>query len=209
MAFTRFGALVALSILTLSLHRCGVPDHLAEKELVRFVQSEKNGLTEEKEVDGIVIKVSYRPTDLMVAQELRNQAKPTEEAIVKARNKYQGHYYFTVSLSKDSKELISPSNQGLSSFSDLLQTISFRMSEIVNLTTGKDTIHVADYIYNRTFSLGSSTDMLFVFEKSKAIGKEYVQFNLNEFGLGIGKQSFQFKTVDLNSAPKIFQPYQP
>jgi hypothetical protein len=200
-----FSPLLAVAVL---FQTCGSPEYLSEPELVKYCQSKDNGLVSEKEIGEVKIKVVYRPTDLVVAQELRNQNNVSEEAVLSARKKYNGHYYFvlSLSLSKDNKELLSPANQGLAGFSSLLQTVSFGMSNEANLTCGRDTIPVADYVYNRTFSLGNSTDLLFVFDKAKAMGKEHIQFNLEEFGLGVGKQSFQFKTSDLEKAPKIFQP---
>jgi hypothetical protein len=190
-----------------SLYQCGRPEYLTEKELSEFIRNSANELIKEKKVDGVGIKICYRPTDLLVAQELKGSQQPTVDKISKARQKFGGHYYFIASFSKDRKELVSPSNQGLPGFSDLLQTISFQMGDKVNLTTPlQDTIVVADYIYNRTFGIGQSTDILFVFDKKKAESQKYVEFNLDEFGLGIGKQSFRFETKYLEDAPKIFHP---
>jgi hypothetical protein len=189
-----------------SLNQCNKPDFLSEKELSEFILDPNNELVKDKEVNGVQVKVCYQPTDLMVAQELRASRQPSNERILKARQKFSGHYYFIASFSKDNKELISPSNQGLPGFSDLLQTVSFRMGDKINLTTpSQDTLLVADYIYNRTFGMGQSTDILFVFDRKKAQGQKYVQFNLDEFGLGIGKQSFQFDTRNLEETPKIFK----
>jgi hypothetical protein len=56
---------------------------------------------------------------------------------------------------------------------------------------------------NRTYGLSSTTDLLFVFNKKKAAGTDWVQFNLNEFGLGLGNQRFRFSTMDLEETPQI------
>jgi hypothetical protein len=66
-------------------------------------------------------------------------------------------------------------------------------------------LYVADYIYNRTFGMNGSTDILFVFDKTKAVGREYVQFNLEEFGLGIGKQIVRFELEDIEKCPRIYR----
>jgi hypothetical protein len=44
---------------------------------------------------------------------------------------------------------------------------------------------------------------LFVFDKTKSKECEWVQFNLNEFGLGIGLQQFRFNLVEIEAAPKV------
>ena len=45
--------------------------------------------------------------------------------------------------------------------------------------------------------------LLFVFNKEKAKGREWVQFNLNEFGMSIGNQRFRFDRETLDNPPAI------
>jgi hypothetical protein len=194
--------LLALSYMTQS---CGKPEYLSEVELGQYILDESNGVIKEVSSNGVVLKAIYHPTDLLVAQEMKTVAAPTDKAIEDIRNKYKNHYYFIVSLSKDGKEVLSPAAQGMAGFSSLLQTLSFGMAEKVNLTTPTDTIFVADYIYNRTFGLSNSTDLLFVFEKAKAQGQESVQLNVEEFGLGLGSRALSFSTSALDNCPKIYK----
>lgn len=184
------------------LYSCDGPDYLSEEELSQYILDEDHGLSASVNTNNVSIKATYRPTDLLVAQELRNFENPPAEAIVSAREKYKNYYYFIVSLSNSGKDVLSPSSPG---FSELLQTISFRMGEVVNLTTESDTIPVSDFVYNRTFGMSSSTDILFVFEKSKIKNSDWVRINIDEFGLGIGRQSIQLSRAKLDSAPKIFK----
>jgi hypothetical protein len=89
-------------------------------------------------------------------------------------------------------------------YGDLVQTLSFRMGDYVTLTTdANDTIPVSDFVLNRTYGFSNSTDLLFVFDRKKAEEKEWVQFNLNECGLGIGNQHFRFKMDDIKSIPVV------
>jgi hypothetical protein len=97
----------------------------------------------------------------------------------------------------------------LDEYGDLLNTLSFRMHEYVSMTTAKqDTIPVGDFMLNRTFGMSSSTDVLFVFDRAKAKDVDWVQFNLNEFGLGVGNQRFRFDVDDLENAPQVNFPAQ-
>ncbi len=195
-----------LLIFSLALmHACTERSQYSETDLIKYLSSNERFFKTSTSGD-ITLRVTYRPTDLMVAQELRGIAHPTEQAITHARQKYDHHYYFIMSLSRSGKELLTPSATGMAQFSELLQTISFRMHEVVNMTTfGGDTIPVADYVYNRTFGLGSSTDLLFVFERTAAQDQEWVQLNINEFGLGIGRQFLRFRVTDLENAPDIYE----
>lgn len=197
--------LCAFTLCTL-FYSCSPPEYLSERELTAFILEEKNGLSKSVDVYSTNIRIAYRPTDLLVAQEL-NQGDVIESQIQAVRNKYNKHYYFTVSFSHAGGEILNAPKARMADFSALLQTISFGMSEVVNLTTSiRDTIPVADYIYSRTFGMGRSTDLLFAFDKSKAVGQKWLKLNIEEFGLGTGMQSFQFKIPDLEKAPKIYNP---
>jgi hypothetical protein len=207
MFLSRLAFVGVVTTLCVFLYACNAPEYLSEKELSTFIIDEDNGLSKSIISNDIKVTVTYRPTDLLASQELRTFPEVTAQQILDARVKYQDHYYFLVSLSRSNNELIIPSSQGLSSFSDLLNTISFHMADIAKLTTsGQDTIPVADYIYNRTFGMSNSTDLLFVFEKPKTQNHRSISFNLDEFGVGIGKQSFEFNAFTLESAPKIYKP---
>lgn len=173
-----------------------------EQQLIDFVRDPDNGLRQTQESNGITITVTYKPTDLLVSQELRNRTLD-ESGLLALRQKYEPYYYFLVSLSEGDKEALN-TLKGMENYSDLVQTMSFRMGDYVTLTTNAaDTIPLADYILNRTFNMSAATDLLFVFSRQRAEGKEWVQFNLNEFGLNTGNHRFRFLKKDLDQIPQI------
>lgn len=173
----------------------------SEKELIKFVQDEDNGLKKKVTAGELEITLTYRPTDLLVAQEVGDA--PTAEKIATARKKYSSHYYFILSLSKGGREALHQTDN-FEQYSELVQKLSFRLPEFANMTTAaQDTIPVADFILNRTYGLASSTDLLVVFNKEKASGKEWVQFNLNEFGMNTGNARQRFLVRDLEGCPTI------
>ncbi|MBK8291417.1 MAG: hypothetical protein IPK96_11275 [Flammeovirgaceae bacterium] len=62
---------------------------------------------------------------------------------------------------------------------------------------------MADYVYNRTFGMGSSNDLLLVFNKEQAKSANWLQINLAEFGLGVGRQALRFNRKELDEVPEI------
>jgi hypothetical protein len=173
---------------------------LSQNQYTEYISDESNGLTKSVDIGNTTVGVSYRPTDLWVLQEL-GDSPMTEEKINDARKKYSPNIYFILSLTTDDKEALHQSGQ---QYSDLLQTLSFRMNEYVSLTTSSnDTIPVGDFILNRTYGMSGSTDILFVFNKEKAKDSNWIQFNLNEFGLGIGNQRFRFDINDIENSPQV------
>ena len=176
------------------------PDSLSKKELTAFVSDEENGLKKSIDLGNIKVEVFYKPADLMVHQEISHDVIDIT-ALSALREKYKNYYYFIVSLSSDNKDALQQTGDR---YGELIQTLSFRMNDYVTLTTPTmDTIPVRDFILNRTYGLSKSTDLLFVFDNEKALDKEWVQFNLNELGLGIGNQRFRFRVSDLQQVPGI------
>lgn len=192
-----------LTIVASFLFSCSDPEFLSPQELQSFILDDENKLKMTAVENGYKIDVMYRPTDLWVHQELGDE--PTDQATLdRLRKKYNTYYYFIVSLSKNNKEALHQVEGGMDQYSELVQTLSFRMPQHVNLTTSsQDTIPVGDAMLNRTYGLSATTDVLIVFTKEKVRGTDWVQVNLNEFGLGVGNQRFRFLTKDLDNAPKI------
>ncbi|MEM8567077.1 MAG: hypothetical protein AAGF85_11490 [Bacteroidota bacterium] len=189
-------------MLILLIQSC-TPSYLTEPELQAYIR-ESETLTKTREYKGYQIGVSYKPIDLLIAQELGGEVAGSFTRLTELRKKYENYDYFILSLSKADKEALYKTSGGYDQFSDLVQTLSFRMASYVNLTTaGKDTIEVADYVFPRTYGMGSATNLMFVFNKEKTENDEWVQFNLKEFGMGLGNKNFRFRREDLDQVPKI------
>jgi hypothetical protein len=188
-------------VFTLFMVGCGNSAHLPPEKLSAFVIDEEHGLKKTAVLNGINTEVTYRPVDLLIYQEIDKQVVDAKE-IENLRKKYNQYIYFVLSLLNDSKEALHQA--GGSQYSDLVQTLSFRMNKYVTLTTAaSDTIPVGDFMLNRTYGMSSSTDLLFVFNKEKTIGQDWIQFNLNEFGLGVGNQRFRFAMDDIEKVPEV------
>ncbi len=195
-----FGVYVSL---LLALSSC-VKQKVSEEELKKFLRDTDNGLRQSITAGEFTVDATYQPTDLFVLREL-GSTKADTASLKKWHSKYGGHYYFILSISKNGKEAVTPTQMPYDQFSDLLQTISFRMGEYVNMTTAKqDTIPLADFIYNRTFGMATGSDILMVFDKQKAKNTDWVQINLKELGLGLGTQNFRFERDKLDNVPMIY-----
>jgi hypothetical protein len=176
------------------------PDALTAEEYSAYVADEDHGLRKSVSSGGATISVSYRPTDLLVRQTLTDRITP--ETIAERRRQYAPYLYFVLGLSAGNREALHATAGD--AYSGLLQTLSFRMNDFITLTTSAgDTIPVGDFMLNRTYGMSASTDVLVVFSGEKARGKEWVQFNLNEFGLGAGNQRFRFDMKDLEDSPAV------
>lgn len=176
------------------------PDPLTVEEYSTYIADEDHGLRKSVTSGGATVSVSYRPTDLLVKQNLTGHASP--EAIEERRKQYGPYLYFVLAISSGNHETLHETNGD--DYSGLLQTLSFHMNEFITLTTSAgDTIPVGDFMLNRTYGMSASTDVLVVFNGDKTKGKEWIEFNLNEFGLDIGNQRFRFEMKDLDESPAL------
>ena len=191
--------LVAIGLI---LSACS-PQYVSEKELVEYINNEYNGLVKKKTANGMELTVTYRPTDLLVAQEVGSSVDTV--LIRKAMNKYSEYAYFILSLTAEGKNALYGKSHDMSNFSDNLQTLSFRMADRVFLSNSdNDTIPVADYIFDRSFGMGSTT-LMFVFNNEKLRDCNLFTLHLREFGMHTGDQRFPFHCRDIRKMPKLEQ----
>ena len=182
---------------------CHVSEFDSAEGLTWYISCPENGLTKTSESNGIKVTVSCQPTDLLVFHEAGDS--PIDTTVANSlRKKYSNYYYFVMSFSRNNEEVLHKLAGGMEQYSWLVQTLSFRMGDHVRLITSTgDTIRVSDFMLDRTYGLNKSTSVLFVFNKEKANGRDWIQFNLDEFGLGIGNQHFRFYKQQIDEAPQI------
>lgn len=182
---------------------CGEPRQFStQEELQAYVLEEGHGLRKSGQYGNTKVTVTYRPTDLLVAQGLG--AEISREQVTGLRDQYGKYHYFVLGLSSGEKEALYGGGLDYARFSGLVQQLSFRMGAYVNLTTSAhDTIPLADYVFPRTYGIGSETNLLMVFNAEKTAEVDWLQFNLNEFGMGLGNQRYRFRKDDLDDAPTI------
>jgi hypothetical protein len=186
---------------TVLLSGCG-PKKIKDIEgLSAFVKDEENRVTNRANSGDFTFTATVLPTDWLVVMEA-GEEELASDTISKWRRRFDRFLYFQLSISRNGKEALHQLGDN-AIYSELVNTLSFHMENYVNLTTADDTIAVHDYSLNRTYGLNESTDLIFSFERDKLRDQEWIQFNLNEFGLGVGNQRFRFRRSDLDAVPEI------
>jgi DNA-binding transcriptional ArsR family regulator len=188
-----------LLLLFLLLTLVGCDNAVSPPELRSYVRDPRNGLQQSIVSRDIKVGLMYKPTDLLVSQEI-NVPLRDEGLVTSLRNKYSTYHYFILSFSRNRGEI----SDGSSDPSSLIRKLAFQMSDYVKLTTSAgDTVSVADFAMDRTFGLASSTNILLAFRRSTIQEGGWIQINLKEIGLGIGEQRFRFLVNDIVRAPDI------
>jgi hypothetical protein len=183
---------------------CGSsPRIVSRPEMIRYIQDKEHGLAQEQEINGMRVQVSYQPSSLLAAQELGPVQQLPKNVIDSVEKKYNKHYYFLLKLSKDGKEAI----RQLGSFgrySDMVQVLSFQMHRFVNCTTPqKDTVPLADYLFDQTYGMSDGNTVLLCFDKEKLGTTRELDVNLAECGLGTGSMKFRFDQKDIQKVPAL------
>jgi hypothetical protein len=176
---------------------------MTREQLVKYINNKENGLVQEQEVNGISTRVSYQPAQMLVAQELEGEQKKDTATIKELESKYKDYYYFLLKYSKDGKEAIRQLGD-FSRYSDMVQVLSFNMQRFVNATTPqKDTLPLADYLFDQTYGMSDGNTILLSFEKAKLQNSKTIDINIAECGFKTGNLKFRFEKEQIEKTPAL------
>ena len=188
--------------LTFLFHSC--QKAVSEKKLISYIKNPENGVLIEKEIGIINYKVYYRPSDLLVNQELKAHEINTDSLIDHYKGIYHKNLYFMLSLSQNKQEVLNNLASNKQRFGSMVNQLAFGMDQKVTLITSeKDTLVLLDYVYPRTYGVSNSTDMLFAFENKYINQAEWIQLLIEDFGLQTGDVRFKFLTKDIRKIPTL------
>ncbi|CAL2065077.1 hypothetical protein [Tenacibaculum sp. 190524A05c] len=194
---------ILILILTIIFMSCSSKSFDDKEKLWEYLRDSENGYLHTKNVNGYDFSIVYKPTDLMVTQELGQEY--TKEDVEKFRKKYKKYIYFTLSMSRDNKELLSSTPKNRQEFGAMVNNLAFGMGEKVHVyTTKKDTLELLDYVYPRMYGMSKSTDMLFVYPRDENyLQDEYLNITVGDLGTYTGEVKFKIPTQKIKNEPKI------
>lgn len=189
-----------LFLLLILLVSCDQKTFDTEEEMWTYLKDESNGYMQKKNVSGYDFSLLYRPTDLLVKQELDSVSN---EKIKVLRDKYSQYMYINLSMSKNNKELLSTAPKNRNEFGAMVNQLAFGMNEMVHLyTSKKDTIEMLDFIYPRMYGMSNSTSIMFVFPRDKKyLDEEYLNFTVEDLGLFTGEVKFKIPIKKIYKEP--------
>ncbi len=190
-------------LLLMVLFSCDSKSFETKEKLWAYLQNTENGYHFLKSVNGIKYALTYKPTDLLVVQELGN--KESSASVDSLRKEYEQYLYFNLSLSANGQELLNTKAGNRAEFSAMVNQFVFGMGEKAYLISKKqDTLHSLDYIYPRMYGMGNSTDILLVYEKkAKFLEHDYMRFIVEDIGFGTGQISFKLNTEKFKNQPGL------
>ncbi len=176
------------------------PTTLPAEALADYVADPAHQLRQVQQIGNTEVSVAYQPTDLLVTRELQGQ-QSSRAAVDSLRKKYRNSAFFLLSIARNGREVLQP-KEGFAEYSELLQTLAFRMSDHVRLITSQgDTLRPANYYLDRTYASASASQLLFAFPAPASRGTW--RFQLLECGLGTGNLSFPFEAHAASTVPSL------
>jgi len=192
--------LVGMVILLFS--SCATKSFDTSEALLKYIQQPDQGYHHTKTVNGVDFSLLYKPTDLLVDQELTQ--KPDKSIVDSLRNKYSQYLYFNLSMSKNNQELLSNVAGNRQQFGAMVNQLAFGMEQKIHVfTPHKDTIPMVDYIYPRMYGMSGATSLLLVYPRKEISNQEYVHLTIEDLGFYTGEVKFKIPTTSINSEPKI------
>jgi len=174
-----------------------------QEEMNTYIQDEDNGYNYKKTVADVDYILQYRPTDLLVKQELGDDNNPAQ--IEKLRKQYRKYMYFNLSMSKNDQELLNGVARDKAKFGQMVNDLAFGMEEKLHVyTPTKDTLALADFIYPRMYGMSNSTSIMIVYPRdTKYLKQDYLNFVIEDLGLDTGDIKFKLDTKALTNEPHL------
>lgn len=198
---TRFTAYL-LGGLGLLLSSCAGP--LPPAAYQAYLANPTHGLTHTVEVNGTTITCTYRPTDLLVLQDLTNVPTILPATRDSLAHAYAGKTYCTLTLSRNGSEV---ENQFVNDPTAYQQTLTYLNTGIAAdaflATTAHDSVPATASMYVRQFGTTGHSTLLLVFDTHQLTPQQGFHLTLHGQRLGVGTLRFPFTGHDLAALPAL------
>ncbi|WP_435624319.1 hypothetical protein [Flagellimonas sp.] len=164
---------------------------------------EKHGFTKHKQVNGVDFVLTYRPTDLLVAQEI--PIGPEQDEVENLRDKYSGYMYFNLSMSYKNREVLTAALRDRSKYQRVLKNLAFNMGDNIKIYNEEgQTFPVADCIFPRMYDLdGKNTLLLVVKRDERLLKNDSFKITLKDIGLYTGQVTFKVPSRAILEQPTL------
>lgn len=180
----------------LFLTACSDDNELDEKELITYLQDEKNGAKQTLNDGEFEVIVTFRPSDFIAKQQMRTQQTSEYDSL---RSVYNRYIYFIIDITKNGKDLETVQASGNGDLGSYLSFLSTGFSEKIHLETNQADYSIVDFVYARSYG-NASSKFLVAFESLK---EDHFRFVIDGYELGFSKISIPFDNDQLKKTPKL------
>lgn len=179
-----------------ALMGCANSKQFSEEQLYNYLQDEDHGTFQTVEDGKFKISVMYRPSELVAKQQMEKKTEKEYDSLTAYFSKY---LYFLMEITYNGKDLETAFATNPSTFPSNISYLSEKFGDDVRLVSKTDTLNITDFIYARSYGIGTS-QFLLAFEKPR---EEKFQIEVNPHRIGLNTQFFSFRKNELENTPHL------
>jgi hypothetical protein len=195
-------AIYLVSGLGLLLSNCTAP--LPPTEYQTYLADPDHGLTHTTKANGATITCTYRPTALLVLQDLASLPSATPATRDSLARAYAGKTYCTLTLARNGAEIENQFVNNPAAYQQVLTYLNTGIAADAFLaTTARDSVPAAASMYVRQFGTTGHSTLLLVFDTHQLAPQHGFYLTLRGQRLGLGTLRFSFASADLAALPAL------
>lgn len=187
------------------LASCAQP--LEEGPYRAYIQEARHGLTQTQEANGATVTCSYRPPDLLVAQELAGgEGAATPAAVDSLRRSYAGRAYFSLALSQNGTEIENQLVTDHDAFTQAITYLGAGIARDVYLATPApraDSVAALTALYPRQYGNTGRSTVLLLFDTRRLDLSRGFTLGYHDTFFQLGTRRFRFAAGDLADLPAL------
>lgn len=179
------------------------PNELGPSGYQAWVTNPEHGLVQEASINGIRLKLQYRPIEQVVLSE--QQEQPNALAMEMACSARKGSFYFSMQIARPPRARgVATDVRALAADSAAMATLASTVQGSLKLVIGKDTLpcalaHLESPVPG---SPGSNLSMSFVDIQARSLEDE-LKLIYNDHALGLGRVEFVISGDDIRKVPAL------
>ena len=184
----------------------GCTSHLDHDKYLTYLNDQEHGLTQTQQVNGVTITCSYRPIDLLVSQELANQAADSPPLNPDSvRQTFSDRQYLTLSLSRDGTEVENLLIRNELAFGQAISYLSNGIAQDVFLhgLGQPDSVAAIAATYPRQYGNTGRSTVLLVFATPQLHATRGFTVTYRDTHFNLGPTRFVFSPRDLQRLPLL------
>ncbi|PJJ59575.1 hypothetical protein [Hymenobacter chitinivorans] len=187
----------------LLLAGCSQP--LDEPAYRAYLLDPEHGLTQQTTAGAATVTCTYRPTELLVAQELHSSELPaTTQVLDSLRRAYAGKTYIALDLSLGGTEIENQFVNDKTRFTQAVTYLNTGIAADVLLTgPGQQPVAAVAASYPRQYGNTGRSSLLLVFDTHTWDIRQGFELTFRDQYFGLGSPRFVFKADDVAALPVL------
>ena len=177
---------------------------LSLTEYRAYLADPTHGLSHTTEASGTTVTCTYRPTDLLVFQDLATAPAPTQATRDSLARAYAGKTYCSLSFTRNGAEIENQFVNAPTIYEQVLTYLNTGItSDVFLATTSHDSVPASASIYVRQYGTTGHNNLLLVFDTHRLTPQRGFHLTLRGQRLGLGTLHFSFSARDLAALPAL------